>query len=77
MKKIFISFFIFLIKTYQLFLAPFFGKQCRYTPSCSVYANEALIKHGVLNGIYLTSKRIIRCNPLGSSGYDPVPDKIR
>lgn len=46
---------------------------CRYTPSCSEYAVQALKKHGPFRGVYLALKRILRCNPWGGSGYDPVP----
>ena len=46
---------------------------CRYTPSCSTYAEQAITKHGVIKGIWLAAKRISRCHPLGGSGYDPVP----
>ena len=46
---------------------------CRFTPSCSVYAIEAIRKHGPFMGVYLAVKRILRCNPWGGSGYDPVP----
>jgi putative membrane protein insertion efficiency factor len=65
--------FIILIKLYQITLSPFLGKQCRFTPTCSQYGIEAIQKHGVLKGSWLTIKRIARCNPWGSSGYDPVP----
>ena len=49
------------------------GRQCRYTPTCSAYALEALQKHGLLKGSWLAFKRILRCAPWGGSGYDPVP----
>ncbi len=48
---------------------------CRHTPTCSNYGIEAIIKHGSLKGSFLTIKRIVRCNPFGSYGYDPVPEK--
>ena len=62
-----------LIKLYQYTLSPYMGRQCRYTPTCSNYALEALQKHGLLRGGWLATKRILRCAPWGGSGYDPVP----
>jgi len=72
-NRLFSWVFIVLIKIYQYTLSPFLGKQCRFTPTCSQYGIEALQKHGALNGSWLTLKRILRCNPWGGSGYDPVP----
>ncbi|HPD65724.1 MAG TPA: membrane protein insertion efficiency factor YidD [Bacteroidia bacterium] len=67
-------FLILLVKIYQLFISPFFPPSCRYTPTCSVYAVEALKKHGPFYGLYLAVRRILRCNPWwGGSGHDPVP----
>jgi len=65
--------FILLIKIYQLIISPWLGPKCRYTPTCSHYAEEALRKHGVVKGLWLAIKRILRCHPWGGSGYDPVP----
>jgi putative membrane protein insertion efficiency factor len=65
--------FIFLIKIYQWIISPLLGPKCRYTPTCSQYAVEALKKHGVFKGLWLAIKRIGRCHPWGGSGYDPVP----
>ena len=62
-----------LIRLYQITLSPYMGRQCRYTPTCSNYALEALRKHGLLRGSWLALKRILRCAPWGGSGYDPVP----
>lgn len=64
--------FIFLIKLYQLFLSPWLPQSCRYTPTCSQYSIEAFKKHGPLKGFWLSLKRISKCHPWGSSGYDPV-----
>jgi len=72
-NKILALLFIGLIKLYQFTLSPFLGKQCRFTPTCSQYGIEALQKHGALKGSWLTLKRVVRCNPWGGSGYDPVP----
>jgi len=69
MKSIFIA----IIRMYQKVLSPLLGAQCRYTPTCSQYAVEALQKHGALKGSWLAFKRIVSCNPFGGHGYDPVP----
>ncbi|MFA6245095.1 MAG: membrane protein insertion efficiency factor YidD [Candidatus Hydrogenedentales bacterium] len=58
---------------YQLLLAPFAGGACRFSPSCSVYAIEALTRHGVWRGGRMALARVARCHPFGSSGVDPVP----
>lgn len=65
--------FIYLIRLYQRFLSPILGAQCRYTPTCSQYAVEALQKYGALKGSWLALKRILSCNPFGGHGHDPVP----
>jgi putative membrane protein insertion efficiency factor len=64
---------IFLVKFYRLTLSPYFGQFCRFQPSCSAYALEALETHGGLHGGWLSFKRICRCHPFGGHGYDPVP----
>jgi putative membrane protein insertion efficiency factor len=65
--------FVLLIKIYQLGISPLLGSQCRFTPTCSQYAKEALQKHGLFKGSWLSIKRITKCNPWGGHGYDPVP----
>ena len=65
---------IVLIKFYRFFISPFLPNSCRFYPSCSQYALKSLHKHNVFKAITLIVKRIIKCHPLGSSGYDPVPD---
>ena len=65
-------FFIIPIKIYQLLLSPFIGKSCRFEPTCSSYSIESISKHGVIKGITLSLKRILKCHPWGDSGYDPV-----
>jgi putative membrane protein insertion efficiency factor len=71
--KIFSYPFIFLIRIYQWFISPLLGNKCRYTPTCSQYGVEALKKHGLFKGGYLTIKRILSCHPWGGHGHDPVP----
>jgi putative membrane protein insertion efficiency factor len=65
--------FIFFIMIYKKIISPFLPKACRYYPTCSVYSAEALKKYGLIKGLYLAIKRILRCNPFFSGGYDPVP----
>ena len=65
--------FIGLIKIYQWIISPLFGPKCRFTPSCSNYALQALKKYGVFKGTWLAVKLIARCHPWGGHGYDPVP----
>lgn len=67
--------FIFIIDIYRLCISPFTPPSCRFYPSCSSYARDSFINHGVLMGIVLTFKRIIRCHPFNDGGFDPVPPK--
>ena len=60
---------------YQHFITPYTPPSCRFTPTCSEYGRQALLKHGPIKGLLLTLWRILRCNPWGGSGYDPVPPK--
>ena len=69
MEKVIIA----LIRGYQLTLSPFLGTQCRFIPSCSHYATEAIQRHGSRRGLWLAAKRIARCQPFCQGGYDPVP----
>lgn len=62
-----------LIWLYQKLISPILPPSCRYTPSCSQYAKEALMKYGIFKGGFLALKRIISCNPWGGHGHDPVP----
>lgn len=64
--------FIFFIKIYQFAISPLLQANCRFTPTCSHYAIEALQKHGLFKGSFLAAKRISKCHPRGGSGYDPV-----
>ena len=61
------------IRFYQLYLSPLLGPSCRFTPTCSEYARQAILKYGPIKGLGLAIWRILRCNPWGGSGYDPVP----
>jgi hypothetical protein len=61
------------LRLYKLTLSPLIGRQCRFLPTCSEYAAEALIAHGPWRGSILAARRVCRCNPWGGSGYDPVP----
>jgi putative membrane protein insertion efficiency factor len=68
-----IKIFSFFIKLYQTVISPYIGPRCRYLPTCSDYALEALQVHGITRGLYYTMHRLLRCNPWGGSGYDPIP----
>lgn len=65
--------FIALVRFYQICISPLTPAACRFTPTCSQYALEALKKYGAIKGGWLTVKRILKCHPWGGSGYDPVP----
>ncbi|MDP5110356.1 MAG: membrane protein insertion efficiency factor YidD [Rickettsiaceae bacterium] len=62
-----------IIKFYQYFISPWLGRNCRFYPSCSSYAKEAIMMHGALKGLYLSTKRILKCNPFFVGGVDSVP----
>ena len=66
---------IFIVRLYQSLLSPLLGPRCRFYPSCSHYAVEALQGHGAIRGSGLTVRRIVRCHPLNPGGLDPVPEK--
>lgn len=70
LKRILLS----LIQFYRKGVSPFTPPSCRYVPTCSAYAMEAIEKHGAFRGGWLSVRRILRCHPFGSHGYDPVPD---
>ncbi len=72
-KKILILPLISLVRFYQVALSPLTPAACRFEPSCSNYALQALEKYGVIKGSWLALKRILSCNPWGKSGYDPIP----
>ena len=73
MGKLISKFFCSLIRFYQLCISPMFPSACRYTPTCSQYALEAIQKYGAVKGSWMGFKRILRCNPFFEGGYDPVP----
>ena len=64
---------LFLVRFYQLCISPHFGPCCRFTPTCSQYMYEAVLKYGVLKGGYLGVRRLLKCHPFHKGGYDPVP----
>ncbi|MCF6217307.1 MAG: membrane protein insertion efficiency factor YidD [Gammaproteobacteria bacterium] len=70
MRKILILF----IRGYQLLISPLLGDNCRFYPSCSHYAKEAIEVHGGVKGLWLTIRRLLRCHPFNPGGFDPVPD---
>jgi hypothetical protein len=69
MKKV----ILFLIKSYRSYLSPLFGQNCRFYPTCSSYTYIAIEKHGLYKGLYLGTKRLLKCHPFHSGGVDPVP----
>ena len=73
MKKILSMILKGCIRLYQIFISPLFPSSCRYYPTCSAYAIEAITKYGPFKGFYLSAKRILRCHPFHEGGYDPVP----
>jgi len=64
-----------MLRAYKLLLSPLFTGACRFHPSCSSYMAEAIRTHGVITGAWLGARRLARCHPLGSSGFDPVPPR--
>ena len=75
--KILIYIVIKFIKIYKLFVSPFLGYSCRYSPTCSDYSIEALETFGLSKGIYLSCKRILSCHPWGNGGFDPVKKEMK
>lgn len=73
LKKIFVFPLVIIIKLYQFIISPLTPPSCRYSPTCSQYSLEALKKYGIIKGVSLTFKRLIKCHPWGGSGYDPIP----
>ncbi len=73
MKAVWIWLAIAPIRFYKLFISPILPPACRYSPTCSMYAMEAIRRHGVFRGFFLAVYRLLRCNPFSRGGYDPVP----
>jgi putative membrane protein insertion efficiency factor len=73
LRQLLILILIIPIKLYKYLLSPILPNACRYYPTCSEYALEALKKHGPIKGLFLATKRLLSCNPWGGSGFDPVP----
>ncbi len=69
-------FLLLLIKGYKVLLSPILGNNCRFTPTCSTYMYESIEVHGVIKGIYLGTRRLLKCHPFHPGGYDPVPMKF-
>jgi putative membrane protein insertion efficiency factor len=63
------------LRAYRLLISPLYGQVCRYHPSCSAYALEAVTEHGSVRGSWLAARRLTRCHPWAAGGYDPVPDR--
>jgi len=76
LNKTITYFFILVIKIYQLIFSPLFKSNCRYLPTCSEYSITALKEHGLIIGLFYSTKRIFSCHPFGKHGYDPVPKKL-
>ena len=72
-KRVLVWLLLLPIRFYQVCISPLTPPSCRFTPTCSEYARQALVKHGPFKGLYLAIRRILRCHPWGGSGYDPVP----
>lgn len=65
-----------MIRLYQLFISPMLGPRCRFHPSCSCYASDALRLHGPVRGSWLAGRRLLRCHPFHPGGFDPVPEPV-
>lgn len=75
--KLFKNIIIYLIKFYQFFISPFLGASCRFHPTCSAYAITAIEELGIINGLTVALKRILKCHPFGGSGFDPVKKNVK
>ena len=74
-SKILTRIMVLALRFYARFISPLFPPSCRYYPSCSAYAESAVRTHGPIRGCWLAARRLLRCNPFASGGYDPVPEK--
>lgn len=75
MRALLVGLLVGLVRLYQRLLSPLLGPRCRFHPTCSTYAIQALERHGAVRGSWLAARRIARCHPLNEGGFDPVPDK--
>ena len=75
--RLLIPVWVLLLRSYRVLISPLFAGSCRFEPSCSHYAEEAVRRHGSLRGFWLTLRRLARCHPLHAGGYDPVPARSR
>jgi len=71
-KEMIKKFFLLLIRFYQLAISPYLGNNCRFYPTCSAYSYQAIEKYGIIKGLFLSIKRILKCNPFHPGGYDPL-----
>ena len=74
LKKTLAKTLVMLIQGYQWLISPFLGARCRFYPSCSEYAKQAILTHGIIKGTLLAIKRLLRCHPFCAGGFDPVPE---
>jgi uncharacterized protein len=74
-SRLLVAAMVLAVRAYQVAISPLLGAHCRFIPSCSQYAVEAFQTHGVWRGLYLATRRILRCHPYGGHGYDPVPPR--
>jgi putative membrane protein insertion efficiency factor len=77
LEFLFKKIFLILIWIYQVTLSPYFGQNCRFYPTCSHYAQEALRTHSLLKALFLITRRLLHCRPFGKSGYDPVENDLK
>ena len=77
LDRLLIPVWVLLLRSYRVLISPLFAGSCRFEPSCSHYAEEAVRRHGSLRGFWLTLRRLARCHPLHAGGYDPVPARSR